>query len=150
MIYQKSVVTLVPRLKVLSTDICLLSGWDWMITMMQPGLHLQVLNDFIKVNGSSEGGSFFLGSRYSYAETVTTPFLVRAITVPARVGKYDVHESIKAHGLDRLGSWVEVSLAEASEIFPPTAPPLIACTQDMRKVWITDHAWVPSWTGSTN
>lgn len=84
--------------------------------MMQPGLHLQVLNDFIKVNGSSEGGSFFLGSRYSYAETVTTPFLVRAITVPARVGKYDVHKSIKAHGLDRLGSWVEVSLAEASQI----------------------------------
>lgn len=75
---------------------------------------LKVLNDFIKVNGSSEGGSFFLGSRYSYAETVTTPFLVRAITVPARVGKYDVHKSIKAHGLDRLGSWVEASLSRPS------------------------------------
>ena len=71
-----------------------------------------MLNNFIKVNGTEEGGNFFLGSRYSLAEVATTPFLVRAITVLSGVGKYDVLQSIKVNDLKRLGSWVEVSCFE--------------------------------------
>lgn len=68
----------------------------------------QVLDNFIKVNGSSEGGSFFLGSRYSYAETLTTPFVQRALVVLPHFHKYDLVKSAKDHGLDRLLAWIEV------------------------------------------
>lgn len=71
---------------------------------------LQVLNNFIKVNGSSEGGNFFLGSRYSYAETLTTPFVQRALVALPHFHKYDLVKSAKDHGLDRLLAWIEVRL----------------------------------------
>lgn len=77
---------------------------------------LQVLDNFIKVNGIAEGGNFFLGSKYSFAEVATTPFVWIAIIVLPQVGKYDMLQSIKANHLERLELWIEVSLAIASWI----------------------------------
>ncbi|KAK9865576.1 hypothetical protein WJX84_009116 [Apatococcus fuscideae] len=73
----------------------------------------KVLNDFVKVNGSSEGGSFFLGSKYSYAETMTTPFVLRALLLKD-YKKYDLVGRAKEHGLDRLAAWIEASLSRPS------------------------------------
>ena len=71
----------------------------------------QVLNNFIKTSGSSEGGSYFLGSRYSYAETVTTPFLRRALVTLPHFKRVDPLEIAKSKGLNRLVDWIQVSYA---------------------------------------
>ncbi|KAK9917722.1 hypothetical protein WJX75_007518 [Coccomyxa subellipsoidea] len=72
--------------------------------------NLEVLNNFIKISGSSEGGSYFLGSRYSYAETVTTPFLRRALVTLPHFKRVDPLEIAKSKGLDRLVDWIQASL----------------------------------------
>jgi hypothetical protein len=36
----------------------------------------QVVDEFLKRHGNEDGGSYFLGSTYSAAETLTTPWLV--------------------------------------------------------------------------
>lgn len=74
----------------------------------------KVLNDFIKVNGSSEGGDFFLGSRYSFAETMTTPFLRRMMAAIPALKEYNLLESSKAKGLHRFVAWIEASLSRPS------------------------------------
>ncbi len=75
---------------------------------MNHGL-LQVVNDFIKHNGSSQGGSFFLGARYSFAEAMTAPFLQREVLLMPHVKKWDLVQYAKTAGLDRLVAWIEVS-----------------------------------------
>lgn len=75
---------------------------------------LKVLDNFIKVNGIAEGGNFFLGSKYSFAEVATTPFVWIAIIVLPQVGKYDMLQSIKANHLERLELWIEASLSRTS------------------------------------
>lgn len=69
----------------------------------------QVLDKFIRTAGSSEGGGYFLGGRYSFAETVTTPFLRRALLVLPHYRGFDPRKSIQAKGLNRLDQWIEVS-----------------------------------------
>lgn len=71
------------------------------------GCH-QVLDKFLRVSGSSEGGDYFLGGRYSFAETVTTPFLRRSLVTLPYFKKVDPCEIIKQKGLDRIGAWIQV------------------------------------------
>lgn len=69
---------------------------------------LQKLNDYIKVNGKDDGGDYFLGSRYSYAEVLTTPFLRRAAVILPHLKDYSPLEATDRLGLDRLGRWYKV------------------------------------------
>ncbi|BDA48821.1 probable glutathione S-transferase U26 [Coccomyxa sp. Obi] len=76
--------------------------------------NLEVLDKFIRASGSSGSPGYFLGSTYSYAETVTTPFLRRAqVTLPHFKG-VDPLEIAKSKGLDRLVDWMKASLDRES------------------------------------
>ena len=53
-------------------------------------------------------GDYFLGSRYSYAEVLTTPFLRRAAVILPHLKDYSPLEATDRLGLDRLGRWYKV------------------------------------------
>ncbi len=72
-----------------------------------------MLDNFIKASGS-EGGGYFLGERYSFAETVTTPFVRRALVTLPHFKGVDPLEIAKSKGLDRLVAWIQVSHAFCS------------------------------------
>lgn len=68
----------------------------------------KVLDKYIRASGSSEGGNYFLGGRYSFAETATTPFLRRSLVTLPHFKKVDPRQIIKDKGLDRIGAWIQV------------------------------------------
>ncbi|CAL8463312.1 g2846 [Coccomyxa elongata] len=76
--------------------------------------NLEVLNKFIRASGSSEAPGYFLGSTYSYAETVTTPFLRRALLILKAHRRFDILHLARSNGLDRLLQWVQASLDRES------------------------------------
>ena len=67
-----------------------------------------MLDKFITASGSREGGTYFLGGRYSYAETVTTPFLRRALLVLKAHRGFDILDLASSNGLNRLLQWIQV------------------------------------------
>jgi len=71
---------------------------------------LKIVNKFLEVHGSEEGGDYFLGGTYSAAETVTTPFVRRLLVALPPLRDIDVNAIIKAEGLHRLGRWIQASL----------------------------------------
>lgn len=81
---------------------------------------LKNLNSFIEQHGSSEGGDFFLGQSYSFADVAATPFVHRAsVALPAYRG-YDLQKAIEQQDLTRLGTWLKAALARPS--YKQTAP----------------------------
>ena len=72
-----------------------------------------MLDKFIRASGSSEGGDYFLGGRYSFAETVTTPFLRRSLVTLPYFKKVDPREIVKERGFTRIDSWIKVLTAHA-------------------------------------
>ncbi|EIE18169.1 glutathione S-transferase [Coccomyxa subellipsoidea C-169] len=76
--------------------------------------NLTVLDKFITASGSREGGTYFLGGRYSYAETVTTPFLRRALLVLKAHRGFDILDLASSNGLNRLLQWIQASLDRES------------------------------------
>jgi hypothetical protein len=70
-----------------------------------------VLDKFIRKQGSSEGGAFFLGAKFSYAEVNTLPFLRRGVVILRALRGFDILAIVQAKGLTRLGAWIEVGLA---------------------------------------
>lgn len=71
-------------------------------------LHAQVLDKFIAKQGITEGGDYFLGGRFSYAEVCTVPFLRRAVLMLNAHRGFDIPALVKAKGLKRLEAWMEV------------------------------------------
>ena len=69
-----------------------------------------MLDKFIAKQGSSEGGAYFLGAKFSYAEVNTLPFLRRGIVILRALRGFDILAIVKAKGLTRLGAWIEVWL----------------------------------------
>ncbi|KAK9824545.1 hypothetical protein WJX72_011220 [[Myrmecia] bisecta] len=64
----------------------------------------------------AEGSSGFFLADYGFAETITTPFLRRALlNLPAYRG-IDVLKLVKAHRLARLESWIKASLERPSNL----------------------------------
>ena len=62
---------------------------------------LQVLDAFLSLHGSEEGGDLFLGGQYSMAEVACTGLLQRGIvTLPAYRG-IDLWELVRSHKLER-------------------------------------------------
>ena len=59
-------------------------------------------------HGSEDGGSFFLGGRYSFAETATTPFLWRLSVVGPALKSFNLFAVLEEHGLDRFARWAKV------------------------------------------
>ncbi|KAK9838897.1 hypothetical protein WJX74_005465 [Apatococcus lobatus] len=76
--------------------------------------NLKKLDDYIKANGKDDGGDYFLGSRYSYAEVLTTPFLRRAAVILPHLKEYSPVEAAERLGLDRLSRWYKAALARPS------------------------------------
>ena len=79
---------------------------------------LQKLDDFIRVNGKSDGGDYFLGADYGWAEVLTTPFLRRAAVILPHLKGYSPLEASEKLGLDRLHRWYQVSPAANACIHP--------------------------------
>ena len=67
-----------------------------------------MLDKYIRASGSSGSPGYFLGSTYSYAETVSTPFLRRALVTLPHFKGVDPLEIAKSKGLDRLVDWMKV------------------------------------------
>ncbi len=61
----------------------------------------QVLDAFLRQHGSSEGGDFFLGGTYGYAETCTTGFFQRALAALPAFRGVDPWEVVRSNKLDR-------------------------------------------------
>jgi glutathione S-transferase len=64
-----------------------------------------VLDAFLRQHGSNDGGDFFLGGTYSYAETCTTGFVQRALAALPAFRSVDPWEVVRSNKLDRCG-WV--------------------------------------------
>lgn len=73
-------------------------------------VHAQVIDDCLKRHGNEDGGSYFLGATYSAAETLTTPWLARALVTLPAVRDIDVLAIAEEKGLDRFSRWVKVCL----------------------------------------
>ncbi len=69
---------------------------------------MQKLDAFLTANGKAEGGDFFLGARYSYAEVLASPFLGRAAVILPHLKQYSPLEAAQSLGLDRLHRWYQV------------------------------------------
>ncbi|KAK9917323.1 hypothetical protein WJX75_003132 [Coccomyxa subellipsoidea] len=76
--------------------------------------NLEVLDKYIRASGGSDGAGYFLGDRYSYAETITTPFLRRALLVLKAHRGFDILGLAHSNSLDRLLQWIQASLDRAS------------------------------------
>ncbi|KAL4424504.1 hypothetical protein ABPG77_006813 [Micractinium sp. CCAP 211/92] len=74
---------------------------------------LKVLDAFIRLHGSTQGGDFFLGS-YSMAEACTTGFLQRGLAVLPHYRGIDLWGLVRENKLDRLESWMKAALARPS------------------------------------
>ena len=68
----------------------------------------QILDKYIRASGGSDGAGYFLGDRYSYAETITTPFLRRALLVLKAHRGFDILGLARSNSLDRLLQWIQV------------------------------------------
>jgi glutathione S-transferase len=69
----------------------------------------QVLDKFLRIHGTEEGGSFLLGAKYSLAEVATSPFLVRLVkVVPQLRQQVDALAIVDEKGLTRVKAWIEV------------------------------------------
>jgi len=87
----------------------------------------QVVDEFLKRHGNEDGGSYFLGSTYSAAETLTTPFLARSLVSLPATRDVDVLAIAEEKGLDRFVRWVKVGRT-----------PLLLCT-----VYARRRTWFP-------
>ncbi len=67
-----------------------------------------MVDEFLKRHGNEDGGSYFLGSTYSAAETLTTPFLARSLVSLPATRDIDVLAIAEEKGLDRFVRWVKV------------------------------------------
>lgn len=67
------------------------------LTLARP----QVLDAFLRLHGSEEGGAFFLGGTYSVAEVYTTSFVQRALACLPAYRNVDLRAVVKEHKLDR-------------------------------------------------
>lgn len=67
----------------------------------------QALDAVLRRHGSEAGGAFFLGGRYSFAETSASPFVRRLLVVLPHYRSYDA-AAIAAERLPRLHAWIEV------------------------------------------
>jgi glutathione S-transferase len=79
---------------------------------------LQNLNKFVEQHGSSEGGDFFLGGSYSFAEVAGTPFVHRASAALPALRGYSIDTAIQQQKLTRLDAWIKV-----------TCLPLVCCIE---------------------
>ncbi|KAL4444163.1 hypothetical protein ABPG75_011900 [Micractinium tetrahymenae] len=75
---------------------------------------LKVVDAFLLSQGSSEGGSFFLGGTYSIAEVLTTSLLHRAITYTKAYRGVDLWQLAQERGLSRVEAWMKVALERPS------------------------------------
>ncbi|KAL4421877.1 hypothetical protein ABPG77_003679 [Micractinium sp. CCAP 211/92] len=75
---------------------------------------LKVVDAFLLSQGSSEGGSFFLGGTYSIAEVLTTSLLHRAITYTKAYRGVDLWQLVQDHGLTRIEAWMRAALERPS------------------------------------
>ena len=92
----------------------------------------QTLNKFVEQHGF-EGGDFFLGAEYSYAEVAATPFFHRAsIALPEYRG-YSVETALQQHNLTRLQSWFKVntSLIEQCMLVVSNCNDTTYCTSEI-------------------
>ena len=62
---------------------------------------LQVLDAFLVLHGSEEGGHLFLGGRYSMAETACTSLLQRGVVTLPAYRAIDLWELVRSHKLER-------------------------------------------------
>jgi glutathione S-transferase len=75
---------------------------------------LKVMDAFLRSQGSTEGGAYFLGGRYSIAEVLTTSLLQRAIVYPKAYRGVDLRQLVKDNKLERFEAWMEAALARPS------------------------------------
>ncbi|KAL4452008.1 hypothetical protein ABPG75_007670 [Micractinium tetrahymenae] len=75
---------------------------------------LKVLDGFIQLHGSAEGGDYFLGGTYSLAEACTTGFVQRGLAVLPHYRGVDLWGLVREHKLDRLERWMKAALARPS------------------------------------
>jgi len=80
----------------------------------------------------SSDGPFVLGGKFSMAEVMTGPFIVRRLaTVPAIAG-FDMREHCKKEGLLRLLQWMDAVTSRPSiKDTTPSADDLVASTRSM-------------------
>lgn len=85
---------------------------------------LQVMDAFLRTQGSSEGGSYFLGRQYSVAEVLTTSLLQRALVYPFAYRKVDLWQLVRGNKLERLEAWMTAALERpsAKETMPEEGP----------------------------
>ena len=89
---------------------------------------LQTLNKFVEQH-SFEGGDFFLGAEYSYAEVAATPFFHRAsIALPEYRG-YSIETALQQHSLTRLQSWFKVNVCHRCMLFLSSCE-LLTCLEE--------------------
>ena len=93
-----------------------------------------MVDEFLKRHGSEDGGSYFLGSTYSAAEILTTPWLVRSISSLPSVRDIDVLAIAQEKGLDRFARWVKVR----SDAMPMTSLAAAACGH-AAALWLALH-----------
>eukprot|EP00884_Botryococcus_braunii_P010703 jgi/Botrbrau1/19634/Bobra.0003s0004.1 len=87
--------------------------------------NLLSLDAFLKRHGSEEGGSFFLGGRYGWAEVVTAPFTARVLLTLPHYRKIDPLALAQENGADRLARWFQASIERASVKETMPAPDVI-------------------------
>lgn len=75
---------------------------------------LEVLDSFVAASGKDSSPGYFLGSRYSIAETLTTPFLKRALVTLPYYKKVDPQHIAKEKGLKRIVQWFQASMDRES------------------------------------
>lgn len=70
---------------------------------MSTALPRQVIDAFLRLHGSNQGGAFFLGGTYSMAEVMCTGFLQRALPTLPAYRNIDLRAMVREAKLDR---WV--------------------------------------------
>lgn len=80
---------------------------------------LKLLNKFVEQH-SFEGGDFFLGADYSFAEVAATPFVQRASVALPEYRGYSLELAFKQHNLARLQAWYKAASERPSH--QQTAP----------------------------
>ncbi|KAL4443358.1 hypothetical protein ABPG75_011095 [Micractinium tetrahymenae] len=75
---------------------------------------LKVLDEFIKLHGSQQGGDFFLGATFSLAEACCTSLLQRGLAMLPHYRGVDLWQLVQEHGLSRLERWMRAALARPS------------------------------------
>jgi glutathione S-transferase len=78
------------------------------------GDSLIALNIFLTRFGTSNGGAFLFGDRFSLAEVLVAPFLQRLFPVAKHFAQIDVLEMASSMNLDRFQAWVSAILERPS------------------------------------